>query len=199
MAYDLEGSLFEVCTCNAICPCWIGDDPDGGECKGLIAYHIDRGTINGTDVAGHTIAMFAHIPGNVLKGNWKVAAFVDDKASDAQQEAILNAITGKLGGPLADQAQLIGEVMSVERAPIEIDVTKVNGSIKVGNAITAELVGLSGATGQTTLHDSIFSNIPGSPAYVGKSTRYQVNLQEKGYTLDISGKNAVHGTFRFIA
>lgn len=28
MAYDLEGSLLEFCDCNAICPCWIGEDPD---------------------------------------------------------------------------------------------------------------------------------------------------------------------------
>ncbi|MDH4012188.1 MAG: hypothetical protein OEU55_15805 [Desulfobacterales bacterium] len=30
MAYRLEGKLLEVCTCNAICPCWVGEDPDGG-------------------------------------------------------------------------------------------------------------------------------------------------------------------------
>lgn len=27
MAYQLEGSLLEFCDCNAICPCWIGEDP----------------------------------------------------------------------------------------------------------------------------------------------------------------------------
>ena len=30
MAYRLEGSILEVCTCSAICPCWVGQDPDGG-------------------------------------------------------------------------------------------------------------------------------------------------------------------------
>jgi hypothetical protein len=199
MAYSFEGSLFEVCTCAAICPCWIGDDPDGGECNGLIAYHIDRGTIDGVDVAGRTFAAMAHIPGNVLKGNWRVAIYIDDKASDSQQEKLMDAFTGKLGGPLADQAQLIGEVVSVEKAPIEVRMEKGSGTLRVGAVIDAELKGLEGPTGPTTLVDSVFSNIPGSPAYVAKSLRYQVNLADKGWELNISGKNAVHGQFRFQA
>jgi len=199
MAYDFEGSLFEVCTCNAICPCWIGDDPDGGECNGLIAYQIDRGTIDGLNVSGHTFAAMAHIPGNVLKGNWRVAVYIDDGASQQQHDAILNAFTGKLGGPLADLSQLIGEVMSIEKMPMQISVDKGNGVLKVGTIIDAELKGLEGATGPTTLHDSVFSNIPGSPAYVAKSTKYNVNLPDKGFQIALSGKNAVHGHFRFQA
>src|SRR5690606_36169046 len=30
--YDIEGRLLEVCTCKAVCPCWVGEDPDGGTC-----------------------------------------------------------------------------------------------------------------------------------------------------------------------
>ncbi len=68
MAYELEGRLLEVCTCNVICPCWVGEDPDGGTCEGVLAWHIDNGTINGLDVSGLTLALLAHIPGNILKG-----------------------------------------------------------------------------------------------------------------------------------
>jgi len=25
MAYDIEGKLLEVCTCNVLCPCWVGE------------------------------------------------------------------------------------------------------------------------------------------------------------------------------
>src|SRR5215471_16055767 len=30
MAYEVEGQLLEVCTCNILCPCWVGEDPDNG-------------------------------------------------------------------------------------------------------------------------------------------------------------------------
>ena len=54
MAYQLEGSLLEVCTCNILCPCWVGEDPDGGICEGVLAWHFDAGAINGVDVSGRT-------------------------------------------------------------------------------------------------------------------------------------------------
>ncbi len=73
MAYHLEGRLLEVCNCRVLCPCWIGEDPDRGTCDTIVAYHFDKGTIEGVDVTGRTIAIVAHLPGNILKGNWTVA------------------------------------------------------------------------------------------------------------------------------
>jgi hypothetical protein len=106
--YDLEGSLLEVCTCDVLCPCWIGEDPDGGDCLSVVAYHFDRGTIRGVDVGGLTLVSTVHIPGNVLAGNWKQVVIVDDSASEEQADAMLDAFTGKLGGPLADLAPARG-------------------------------------------------------------------------------------------
>src|SRR3712207_1004376 len=115
MAYQLEGRLLEVCNCNVLCPCWIGEDPDNGTCDAVVAYHVDEGTVDDVDVSGHTLASLTYIPGNVLQGNWKTVVFVDDRATDEQQEALLKVFTGQLGGPLEDFAQLIGEVVAVER------------------------------------------------------------------------------------
>src|SRR5512132_3647632 len=101
MGYELEGKLLEVCDCNVLCPCWIGEDPDNGTCDGVVSYHIEKGVIDGTEVSGLTIALVARIPGNILQGNWKVAVFVDDRASSGQEAALLNVFSGKLGGPVA--------------------------------------------------------------------------------------------------
>src|SRR4051812_44429902 len=73
MAYHLEGRLLEVCNCNVLCPCWIGEDPDYGTCDTIIAWHFDAGTIGNVDVSNRTIAMIAHVPGNILAGNWRAA------------------------------------------------------------------------------------------------------------------------------
>jgi hypothetical protein len=75
MAYHLERRLLEVCDCRVLCPCWIGEDPDNGTCDSVLAYHFDAGTIDGVRVAGRTIAMVSHIPGNVLNGNFRVALY----------------------------------------------------------------------------------------------------------------------------
>ena len=124
VGYQLEGSLLEVCSCDVLCPCWIGEDPDQGTCDSVVAYHLDKGVIRGVDVSGLTLVSVVHIPGNVLEGNWRQLVFIDDRATDEQADAMLDAFSGKLGGPLADLAQLIGEVVGVERAPVSHEIVR---------------------------------------------------------------------------
>lgn len=196
MPYQLEGRLLEVCTCNVLCPCWVGEDPDQGTCDGTLAWHVDKGTVDGVDVSGHTLVILCHIPGNILQGNWRVRIYVDDTATGQQRDALVNAWSGKLGGPIADLAKLVGTVDAVEQVPIVFEVEGVKGHLKVGQAIEAGLEPFKGATGkETALHDSIFTTIPGSPAYVGKASRYTANAP--GFQVDLENHNAVSGTFRF--
>ena len=201
MAYELEGTLLEVCNCNILCPCWVGEDPDNGTCDSVMAYHIDKGHVNGTDLSGRTIALMVHIPGNVLAGNWKAVVYVDDGASDEQHQAIIDVWTGKLGGPAADVASLVGEVVSVERAPITYTVKDGKGKLVVGDVADCEMEPYKGATGGiTTLNETIFSTIPGSPAVVSKASKYKRNTSQFGLKdIDLTGHNAIQGTFRFAA
>src|SRR3954453_9592795 len=133
--YQLEGSLLEVCSCETLCPCWIGEDPDYGTCESICAPALDEGAIRGVDVSGLTLVSAVLIPGNVLEGNWRQLVFVDDKATDEQQDAMLDAFSGKLGGPLADLAQLIGEVVGVERAPIAHEIVACPGTLSFTDKI----------------------------------------------------------------
>jgi len=198
MAYQLEGRLLEVCTCNVLCPCWVGEDPDNGTCDGVLAWRVDEGKVDGTDVSGHTLVILTHIPGNILQGNWRVRVYVDDEATPEQRDALLNVWTGRLGGPVADLAKLVGEVIAVEQVPITFEVKGVEGTLKVGKAIDAGLKPFQGATGKdTALHDTVFTTIPGSPAYVGKATHYRVEAPE--FQIDLRDHNAVSGSFRFVA
>jgi hypothetical protein len=197
MPYELEGQLLEVCTCQILCPCWVGEDPDSGVCDGTLGWHVSKGQVDGVDVSGRTIVALCHIPGNILKGNWNVRLYVDDKATPAQKDAMVSVWTGKKGGPVADLAKLVGRVDAVEQVPISFEVEGVKGHLRVGQAIDAVLVPYKGATGkETTLHDTIFTTIPGSPAYVGKAEHYRANAP--GFKVDLRNHNAVSGRFRFV-
>jgi hypothetical protein len=191
--YQLQGTLLEACDCGVLCPCWIGEDPDGGTCQALIAYNLDAGTIRGVDVSGLTFAGIAFIPGNVLAGNWQEVVFVDDRASEEQQQALLDAFTGKLGGPLADLAELVGEVKEVMRVPISHQINDGKGRITIGDGKAyAEMEPYRGPDGsETVLQNSIFSTVPGSPAWVGKAGKYKVDVPEHGMTWEFEGRNAI--------
>lgn len=205
MAYQLTGRILEVCDCNVLCPCWIGEAPDNGTCDAVLAYRIDKGAIEGIDVSGLTVANIAFLPGNVLEGDHKVALFVDENASQAQEQALLRAWRGELGGPLADLAGLVGEVVAVERAPIIFTVEEGKGTLKIGGGMTpvveTTMASYVGATGEpTTLVDSVFSTIPGSPAYVSKAATYRRNSSQYGLRdIDLENHNAIQGSFDFTA
>lgn len=199
MAYHLEGRLLEVCNCRVLCPCWIGEDPDFGTCDTIISWHFDKGTIEGIDVSGLTLAAVAHVPGNILQGNWRAAIFVDDKASPAQEAALLKVYTGQAGGPIADLAKLIGEVVSVERAPILFTVDGGRGTLKIGTDYMAELEPYVSATGKTTtLTDTVFSTVPGAPVFVGKAPIYRSKNAKLGIDLNLKNHNALQSTFQFV-
>ena len=92
--------------------------------------------------------------------------------------------------------KLIERIDSVEQVPIRFEVKGVDGFLSVGDAVEASLRPYLGATGKpTAMYDTIFTTIPGSPAYVGKASRYRA--QAPGFKVDLNDHNAVSGSFRF--
>lgn len=190
--YDLQGTLLEICSCHSPCPCFIGEDPDGGKCDGVLAFKLAQGQVGDQDVSGLTVVNIAQIPGNALAGGWRSVLVIDDGATEAQHEALLQAFSGQLGGPLADMAGLVGEVVAVERAPITHSTDQVKGGLQVGGIVDAEVRPIQSAPdGSTaTLYGSAFATVEGAPAYLGKSTKYRVDLRQHGMTWSFDGHNA---------
>jgi hypothetical protein len=198
--YVLDGTLLEACSCGGPCPCLVGDDPDGGRCESVNAYHIDRGQVGGVDVSNLLFVQVNQIPGNILAGNWRAIFYIDDKATPEQQEAILNVFDGKLGGPLADLASLVGERVAVHFVPIEHRVEGGKGTLRVGEVVEAEMAPYTDANGRpTTIHDTVFSTIPGSPAYLAKAQHHRVHIPEYGMTWEFRGRNVIQVNFHFEA
>lgn len=196
--YVLDGTLLEACNCNILCPCWVGEDPDNGTCDSALAYHMETGTIGGVDVSGLTWFGVAHIPGNILAGNFRHVAYVDEDATPEQVQALSDAFLGRLGGPLADLAELVGEELGVFQVPISYALEEGRGTVTVGEQARATVTPYQSAYGvTTTLRDSIFSTIPGSPAWVGKSEVFEVSIPEHGFEWRFEGTNAIQGRFHF--
>ncbi len=196
--YSLEGTLIEACSCNVNCPCWIGEDPDLGECFAIVAYGIERGQIRDLDVSGLNLVLICHIPGNVLAGNWQIVALVDERGTEEQRDALLNAFTGKLGGPLGDLwTALIGEVKGVEFVPISHEVEEGSGTLRIPDLVETEMEPYRGPDGTvTTLQNSVFSTVPGSPAFIAKAGVNRVTLPQYGMSWEYEGRNAIQSEWK---
>ena len=196
--YSLEGTLIEACSCNVNCPCWIGEDPDLGECFAIVANGIERGRIRDLDVSGLNLVLVCHIPGNVLAGNWQIVALVDEKGTEEQREALLAAFTGQLGGPLGDLwTALIGEVKGVEFVPIAHEVVGGSGSLRIPDLVETDMEPYRGPDGSvTTLQNSVFSTVPGSAAWIAKAGVNRVNLPQYGMSWEYEGRNAIQSEWK---
>ena len=141
MGYDIEGRLLEVCTCNVLCPCWVGEDPDYKTCDTTIAWGIEKGAIDGVDVDGLTLAVSAHIPKNILDPEVVEGRRVRRRARHApsRRAPCCKLFTGQLGGAVADLAGLIGEVVAVERDADHLHRRRRQGQPAIGSLVEAEM------------------------------------------------------------
>lgn len=193
--YHFDGTLLEACSCGILCPCWVGEDPDGGECYAFNAYHFDSGRVGDVDVSGLNFVRVVQIPGNVLTPkSWRQVVVLDQDATDEQRQALQDAFGG---APLADVAGLVGETVAVELAKIEHDVDNGKGTLRIGDIVDSEMEPYRGPDETvTTLRDSLFSTVPGSPAWVGKASVHKVNLPQHGMVWEYEGRNAIQADFK---
>jgi hypothetical protein len=195
--YSLYGTTLEACSCNVLCPCWIGEPADNGECLGLAAYHFEAGHIKGVDVSGLTLAGVLRFKGKVTDGNWKIVYLVDERANDEQTAAMIDVFTGKLGGELSDVFQLVGEVLGTEKVSISYNLTEGHGSFSIPGIAEAEMEPYRTSDGTvTTLRDVPFSNIPGGPAWIAKASKYKVSLPKYNMEWEFEGHNAIEAEWK---
>ncbi len=122
--WHVEGDWFDVCKCSIPCPCTFAQRPSFGDCDGILAYHIRRGSYGGVELDGLNIVAVGHFDGNIWAGETKVTLgmYMDERASEEQRDALRRIWSGEVGGFPAMFAQLFGEVRGLEYVPIEIEV-----------------------------------------------------------------------------
>lgn len=195
-SWKVRGTYFETCNCAVACPCVFLSVPTDGKCTALIAWHIDQGNFGAVALNGLNAALLAHSPGHMLQTKWKVALYLDERASAEQQKALGGIFTGQAGGHLAALGPLIGEVLGVKTAAINYSASGKQRSVTIPNIAEAEIEALEGQGGAlVTIANHPFTPVPGEPAVVGTSKRMKFN--DHGISLDISGKNGFYSAFAY--
>jgi hypothetical protein len=141
MAWKIEGTYFETCSCEVVCPCTasLALGADYERCNVTLVFNVVDGDVEGTNVGGLTVAAIADTPRVMADGGWRLGVFIDAAASDEQAAALGRVFGGELGGPMEALGPLVGEQLGVERAPIEVREDGLRHSVKIGDAIDFEI------------------------------------------------------------
>ncbi len=179
MSWNLDGSYFETCSCELICPCTasLSNGATYDRCNVVLVFNVKSGEVDGTDVSGLTVAAVADTPKVMTDGNWRLGVVIDDAASDEQAEKLGGVFSGALGGPMEALGPMIGENLGVERAPIEVNEDGLKHSVRIGDDVDFEIediVPFGVETGEPAKITGIF-HPAGSEMTISRATRSKIN------------------------
>jgi hypothetical protein len=195
MGFWVEGDYFETCNCDVSCNCvWLGTATQE-YCDVFFAWHVTKGNKDGIDLSGLNAVMAVRAPKRMTDGGWRVALYLDDRASPEQSEALGAVFSGGAGGYLAGVAPLIGEVAGVEPASIRFE--KSDGSLhaQVSGALSMSGEQLVGMDGQGP---AVISNAPfGAVTQPVRQAAAKDVSYHGHWTAEFSGTNSFVTDFRY--
>jgi hypothetical protein len=191
MSWHLTGNYAETCSCELMCPCNVSFDHGATYdfCRVTLVFDIQEGEIEGTDIGGLALAAIADTPKVMTEGNWRLGLFVDERATDEQADKLVQVFSGQLGGPMAGLAPLVGEMLGVERARIEVSDDGPRHSVRVGDAIDFEIedvVPFGVETGTPVRFDGMFHPV-GSDLTMAEAKRSQISA----FGIEYEGKTGL--------
>jgi len=174
-----------------MCPCNLSLDHGATYdfCRVTFVFNIREGAVDGTDIAGCKVVLIADTPKVMTEGNWRVGVFVDDGATEAQFDKLVQVFSGQLGGPMAGLAPLIGELLGVQRAVIDIEDDGLRHSVRVGDGIEFEIediVPFGVETGEPVKFSGMFHPV-GSDLTMAEAKRSRIS----GFGIEYEGKTGL--------
>lgn len=188
--WKIRGELFLNCSCTVFCPCVVSlgkHPPTDGSCKAWMAIAIDEGHFEGEPLDGINIGLLVDIPGKMSDGNWKVAAYIDEKATQKAYNGLLQILSGAAGGTTGLFTMLVSEIIGAERERVEIIRDGTRRAINIGRKINGEIEMLRGADPEApvVMTNTRYWMGPDVIAAVGTKSK----LRDYGRVWDFSGKS----------
>jgi hypothetical protein len=198
MAWHLEGTYFENCSCDMVCPCTTSGltmPADADRCQVVLSFHVEKGNVDDIDVGGKTVVILADTPPVMADGNWRVGVVMDAAASPEQAAKLGAVFGGQVGGPMAMLSPLITESLGMESATIDYVDDGRRHSIKVGELMDIEIedfVAPGNPSGEVEHLTGMF-HPANSTLTIAKATRSRVDAF--GLSFSNEGNNGHYAPF----
>lgn len=189
--WAIKGELILNCSCDVFCPCVVSlgaHPPTEGHCHAWMGVIIDEGHYEGEDLSGLNVGLLVDIPGRMGEGQWKVAAYVDERASSKAYNGLLQIFSGQAGGTTGLFTMLVSEIIGAERAPVQIERDGTKRRIVIGRKIQGEIEMLAGKDADHPVMVSNSKYWMGPDIIVARGTKSKV--RDYGRVWDFGGKSA---------
>ncbi len=134
--WTIQADYLQACNCNYGCPCEFEAPPTKGYCEGVGAWHIVKGRYSDVKLDGLGMAFSVHTPKAMHLGNATTALFIDERATPAQREALLNIATARDGGmPFEIFVAITTKFLPPQFVPIKFHLDGRNSRAVVGDQV----------------------------------------------------------------
>jgi len=187
VSWEVSGSYYEACNCQAVCPCRREGNRQGGRstyetCDFVLSWKIEEGHVDGRDLSGLSTVLVGSYSDEEASSPWRVALFVDENADEAQQSDLGDVFLGRIGG---DTHRLYGrgilDISMVRSAAIRL--VHEPGRWRIGVSTFVEVRSTVEADTQGPVSCGISDHAPGteliSDVLVVASPPFQWNLRER--------------------
>lgn len=190
-SWAIKGELILNCNCTVFCPCVVSlgkHPPTEGYCQAWLGIRIDEGHFGKSKLKGLNVGMLMDIPGTMARGNWKAAAYIDERASNKAFDGLVEILSGRARGTTGLFQLLVSEFLGAERAPVSFETEGKTRRLVVGKTIQGEIAPITGASGD---EDVVVSNTQywmGSDITIAQASKGRVRAF--GRVWDFAGRSA---------
>jgi hypothetical protein len=133
--WSLKGTVLVACNCDYGCPCNFNALPTQGKCEGGWTWHVEEGRYGDVSLDGLNFTVVVDWPGAIHEGNGTALILVDDRADEAQREAIATLVGGEAGGPWGVLAWTWPTVHGPRPVPYEVELNGVATRVRAGDEL----------------------------------------------------------------
>ncbi|MEO7276561.1 MAG: DUF1326 domain-containing protein [Sphingomicrobium sp.] len=140
--WEFKGRELVNCSCDYGCSCQFSGLPDKGHCHAVAAIEIDQGNHGETRLDGLRVGAIFKWPGAIHEGHGEAIAFVDERADEAQRDALLKIMTGQDTDPFATMFAVYASTIETMHPPVftaidfEVDIDARKGRMTVLGHVT---------------------------------------------------------------
>jgi hypothetical protein len=147
MSWQIRGTYFESCNCDAICPCRRIDGVPGGRsthgvCLGVLSWLIEDGAAEGTELSGLPVALACRYSDDEPGSPWTWILYLEARASDQQRAALESIFSGRLGGDATRHfpwAWKTNELVAVRPVEIEVEHTRRRQRLRIRDSVSVRI------------------------------------------------------------
>jgi hypothetical protein len=136
--WQLTGTVGVACNCDYGCPCNFNALPSKGKCEGQWTWHVDAGAWGDTSLDGLNFSIAVNWPGAIHDGEGEALILIDERADEAQQQAISTLVGGDAGGPWGILAWTWPTIHGPKLVPYDVHMEDLDWRVKAGESLEIE-------------------------------------------------------------